>query len=152
MTLRRQKIEQVLELREQTLQERAGALSEANQGRAIAQEHAESAADHLEQAARYRQSLTNGSINVAAWIEAEQWLAQRNRQLDQAQVQLQGAEHRVSEAYDHVIEARSGVKQMELLGRRVESQELRQQRRLEQKINDELAQRRFATSRRLNTD
>lgn len=152
MTLRRKKLEQVLELREQTLQERAGALSAANQGRAVAQEHAACAADHLEEAARYRQSLTNGSINVAAWIDAEQWLAHRNRQHDLAQVQLQGAEHRVLEAYDHVIEARSEVKQMELLGRRAESQELRQQRRLEQKVNDELARRRFATSRRFDTD
>jgi flagellar export protein FliJ len=152
MTLRRKKMQKVLELREQTLHERAGVLSQAHEGRAVAQEHAANAAGHLEEAAQYRQHLATGSINVASWIDAEQWLAHRNQQHDLAQVQLQGAESLVLTAYDNVIQARSGVKRIELLDRRIATEELRRQGRLEQKASDEHSQRRFAISRRAGTD
>jgi flagellar export protein FliJ len=152
MTLRRKKMEKVLELREQALQERAGALSVAHQGRAEAQEQVHTAANCLAQAAEYRSNLANGAFNVGAWIDAEQWLAQRTQQHSAAQVQLRGAEERVSQAYTNVLEARSDVKRIELLERRLTNHELRQERRSEQKNNDEFAQRRFAASRRLGTD
>jgi flagellar export protein FliJ len=152
MTIRRKKMQKVLELREQTLHERAGVLSQAHEGRAIAQEQATNAAGHLEEAAQYRQRLATAPTNVASWIDAEQWLAHRNHQNDLAQVQLQGAETLVMEAYDNVIQARSGVKRIELLDRRMASDEVRRQSRSEQKASDEHSQRRFMISRRLGTD
>jgi flagellar biosynthesis chaperone FliJ len=142
----------VLEIRERTLQERAGALCQAHEGRALAQEQASGAALRLEQATQYRQQLANGEINISSWIDAEQWLVQRSRQNNLAQVHLQGAEARVVQAYEGVIEARSDVKRIELLDRRLADQEVRQQERLEQKTCDEHAQRKFATSRRLDSD
>jgi len=152
MSLRRKRMQKVLELRERTLQERAGALTQAHQGRVAAQEQAESAASHLREAAAYRQQLTSGSVKVEAWIDAEQWLVQRSRQHNLAQMRLQGAETLVVQAYEEVIEARSGVKRIERLDQRLATLEMRQQERLEQKVSDEHSQRRFATSRRWDSD
>jgi flagellar export protein FliJ len=145
-------MQRVLEIREHTLQERAGVLSQAHEGRTVAQEQVTSAAAHLQEAAEYRQQLANGSINVTAWMDAEQWLVQRSRQHNLAQVRLQGAEAFVVQAYEGVIEARSGVKRIELLDKRLANQESRQQEKLEQKASDEHAQRKFVTLRRSNAE
>lgn len=152
MSLRRKRMQRVLELREHTLKERAGALSQAHEGRAVAQEQVTSAAAELQQASEYRQQLAAGSMNVSVWIDAEQWLVQRSRQHNLAQVRLQGAEALVVQAHAGVVEARSGVKRMELLDKRLATQEIRQQERLEQKANDEHARRRFATPRRSDAE
>ena len=148
MTLRRKKMKKVLEIRERTLQERAGMLSQAHEGRAVAQEQASSAVTHLQQAAEYRQQIASGAIDIASWIDAEQWLIQRSRQNNVAQTRLQGAEAQVAQAFDEVIEARSNVKRIELLDRRLADQEARQRDRLDQKASDEHAQRKFAMLRR----
>ena len=152
MTLSRKRMHKVLEIRERTLEERAGALSQAHEGRDIAQEQASSAALELQQATEYREHLTTGAINVASWIDAEQWLVQRSRQNNLAQRRLQGAEALVVQAYEGVIEARSGVKRIELLDRRLADKELRQQERLEQKANDEHAQRKFSVPRKTESE
>jgi flagellar biosynthesis chaperone FliJ len=152
MTLRRNKMKKVLEIRERTLQERAGALSQAHEGRAAAQAQASSAVTHLQQAADYRQQLASSAIDVATWIDAEQWLVQRSRQNNVAQTRLQGAEVLVAQAFDGVIVARSNVKRIELLDQRLAEQETRRQDRLEQKANDEHAQRKFAMPRRAASD
>jgi len=152
MTLRRKKMKKVLEIRERTLQDRAGVLSQAHEGRAVAQEQASSAVTHLQQAAEYRQQLASSAIDVASWIDAEQWLIQRSRQNTVAQSRLQGAEDRVVQAFGEVIEARSNVKRIELLDRRLANQETRQQDRLDQKTSDEHAQRKFTMLRRTESD
>jgi flagellar biosynthesis chaperone FliJ len=148
MTLRRKKMKKVLEIRERTLQERAGTLSQAHEGRATAQEQASSAVTQLQEAAEYRQQLASGAIDIASWIDAEQWLRQRSRQHNLAQTRLQGAEAQVAQAFGEVIEARSNVKRIELLDRRLVEQETRQRDRLEQKASDEHAQRKFTMQRR----
>lgn len=148
MTLRRKKMKKVLEIRERTLQERAVMLSQAHEGRAAAQEQASSAVTHLQQAAEYRQQIASGAVDIASWIDAEQWLIQRSRQNNVAQTHLQGAEAQVAQAFDEVIEARSNVKRIELLDRRLADQEARQLDRLDQKASDEHAQRKFTMLRR----
>jgi flagellar export protein FliJ len=152
MTLRRKRMKKVLDIRERALQERAGVLSQAHEGHAAAEEQASSAVIRLQQAAEYRQQLASGAINVASWIDAEQWLAQRNHQNHAAQLRLQGAKAQVAQAYEDVIEARSNVKRIELLDQRLADQETRHQDRLEQKASDEQAQRKFAISRRVDSD
>ena len=54
MTLRRKKVQKVLEIREHTLNEKAGVLSQAHQGHELAQNHALDAANHLAEATEYR--------------------------------------------------------------------------------------------------
>lgn len=148
MTHRRKKMKKVLEIRERALQERAGILTQAHEGRAAAQEQASSAVTRLQQAAEYRQQLASGAIDIASWIDAEQWLVQRSRQNTMAQTRLKGAEAQVAKAFDEVIEARSNVKRIELLDRRLADQETHQQDRTDQKASDEHAQRRFTMLRR----
>lgn len=152
MTLRRKNVQRIMDIREKTLKERAGVLTQANEGRAIAREQASDAATHLEQAELYRQQLANAPVDVASWIEAEQWLASRNRQNALAQNRLQGAETLVQQAYDGVMEARSDVKQIEVLDQRLAKQEQRKQTKLEQKGTDEHVQAKFVRQRKIASD
>ena len=151
MPLRRKKVQMVLEIREQTLHEKAGVLVQAHEGRELAQNHALSTANHLAEAKEYRNGLAAKSINLTSWIDAEQWLASKSSQNALAQSNLQSAELFLSSAHEKEVEARSNVKRMELLDKRLATTELRQQSRLEQKSNDELARRKFLTARRGDT-
>ncbi len=92
MTPRRKKVQKVLEIREQTLHERAGVLVQAHEGRNLAESHALDAETHLVAATEYRRSLTAHSVNVASWIDAEQWLAHKTDRSLQAQLDLDNAE------------------------------------------------------------
>lgn len=152
MTLRRKNVQRIMDIREKTLKERAGVLTHANEGCAIAREQASDAATDLQQAEQYRQQLANAPVDVASWIEAEQWLASRNRQNALAQNRLQGAETLVQQAYDGVIEARSDVKQIEVLDKHLAQQEQRKQTKLEQKRTDEHSQAKFVRQRRIASD
>lgn len=148
MTLRRKKIQKVLEMREQTLSEKAGILAHAHEGCQVAQSEVREAASHLAEATEYRNSLTSNSIDVTSWIDAEQWLAHKTDQHAHAEMNLQSAEIFLSQAREKVIEARSNVKRMELLDKRLATGESRQQLRQEQKSNDEHARRHNPNSRR----
>lgn len=152
MTLRRKKVQMVLEIREQALHEKAGILVQAHEGRELAQNHALDTANHLAEAKEYRNGLTASSINLTSWIDAEQWLAYKNSQNAVAESNLQSAELFLSHAHEKVIEARSNVKRMELLDKRLATSELRQQSKFEQKSNDELARRKYVNARRGDAD
>ncbi len=152
MTLRRKKVQMVLEIREQALHEKAGILAQAHEGRELAQNHATSSANHLAEAKEYRSALVASSISLTSWIDAEQWLAHKNQQNALAQSDLQNAELYLNQAHENVVEARSNVKRMELLDKRLATAELRQQSRFEQKGNDELARRKYVNARRGDTD
>lgn len=148
MTPRRKKVQRVLEIREQRLNERAGVLAKASEGRIAAASQLEEAAAHLAEAASYRKELTGQPTSVNSWIEAEQWLAHRNNQHLLAQIDLQQAEVRLSHAHENVLLARSDVKRMELLDKRLAQGEARKQARIEQSTNDEHARRAFRNARR----
>ncbi len=148
MTPRRKKVQRVLEIREQHLNERAGVLVKAHEGRTLAANQVEKAATHVAEAAHYRQELMAQPLSVNSWIEAEQWLAHRNSQHLRAQIDLQQAEVRVSHAHENVLIARSDVKRMELLDKRLAQGEARTQSRVEQSTNDEHARRAFLSTRR----
>jgi flagellar export protein FliJ len=148
MTPRRKKVQKVLEIREQTLHERAGVLVQAHEGRNLAESHALDAETHLAAATEYRRSLTAHSVNVASWIDAEQWLAHKTDRSLQAQLDLENAEIFVSNAHGNVIEARHDVKRMELLDKRLAHGEASKQLRLEQTSNDDHARRPYVNARR----
>jgi flagellar export protein FliJ len=148
MTLRRKKIQKVIEIREQSLEEKAAVLAQAHEGRELAEGQVLDAANHLSVAAEYRNNLASSLINVSSWIDAEQWLANKTDQHVRAQINLQSAEVLLACAHEKVIEARSQVKRMKLLDKRLASGELRQQQRSEQKSNDEHAQRQNASAHR----
>ena len=147
MTPRRKKVQRVLEIREQHLNERAGVLVKAHEGRNAAANQAEKAADHLEEAAEYRKELTSQPLSVNSWIEAEQWLARRSSENMRAQHDLQKAEVHLSNAHESVVVARSDVKCMELLDKRLAQGEAKRQSRVEQSANDEHARRAFLIRR-----
>ena len=84
----------------------------------------------------------------SSWIDAEQWLAYKNGQHALAQVNLQNAELFLAHAHAKVIEARSDVKRMELLDKRLATGEIREQQRVEQQSNDEHARRPYINARR----
>jgi flagellar biosynthesis chaperone FliJ len=142
----------VLEIREQALHEKAGILVQAHEGRELAQDHAASTANHLVEAKEYRNALAASSISLTSWIDAEQWLAHKNQQNALAQSDLQNAELYLNQAHEGVLEARSNVKRMELLDKRLATSELQQESRFEQKSNDELARRKYVNARRGETD
>jgi len=148
MTPRRKKVQRVLELREQHLNETAGILVKAHEGRNAAANQAEQAASQVAEAAEYRKDLTSQPLSVNSWIEAEQWLAHRNNENLRAQIDLEHAEVCVSHAHDGVLVARSDVKRMELLDKRLAQGETRKQSRVEQSTNDEHARRAFLNARR----
>ena len=148
MTPKRKKVHKVLEIREQNLNEKAGVLHQAHAGRNLAATHALDAANHLVAATEYRNSLATRSINVSSWIDAEQWLAHKNDQYALAQSNLESAELFVTRAHKNVIEARSDVKRMELLDKRIANGETRKELRLEQTSNDDHARRPYLNARR----
>jgi len=148
MTLRRKKVKRVIEIREQRLNERAVVLVQAHEGRSAAANLAMDAATHLAEATEYRKELMAQPLSVTSWIEAEQWLALRNNQHARAQTNLQSAEVVLTRAHENVLAARSDVKRMELLDKRLARGEARKQSRLEQSSNDEHARRAFLNTRR----
>ena len=148
MTIRRKKVQKVLEIREQKLNEKAGALAQAHEGRNVAATQAEDAAQQLANAADYRNTLIAQPLTVSSWIDAEQWLAHRNSQNARAQTDLQRAEVSLVHAHENVMHARSDVKRMELLDKRLAQGESRKQSRSEQSSNDEHARRAFFSARR----
>jgi flagellar export protein FliJ len=148
MSPRRRKVQRVLEVREQDLNEKATILVQVHQGHDLAQDRAANAAGQLAEAADYRQQLAHGQVNVASWIEAEQWLAQRNSEHESAQTQLANCKVQLTQAHHQVVQARVGVKSIELLDRRLAVGEMRTQMRIEQRLTDEHAQRRYLSLRR----
>ena len=148
MTPRRKKVQKVLGIREQRLNERAGALAQAHEGRIAAANQADDAAHQLEEAAEYRNGLVAQPLSVSSWIDAEQWLAHRNVQHSRAQIDLEQAEVSLVRAHENVLVARSDVKRMELLDKRLAQGETRKVLRLEQSSNDDHARRAFLNARR----
>lgn len=132
----------MLELREQTLDERALQLerSKAELEKARQQHSLES--ERLLAAARRRNALADGRTDVASWAEAEQWLTQRQAELRRANAGVTNAEATVNEALQGVVDARIDKRRIELLDQHLAQAELRKENQQEQRLTDELARRR----------
>jgi flagellar export protein FliJ len=142
MTNKRKKIQKVLELREQTLGKRAGALVQSRTKLMHAVDEAERESQKLAAAAEHRASLAGSVTDVGSWLEAEQWLAHRRNALGRATGKVVKAEAVVQEDFKRVVTARIDKKKIEILDERLAESELRGEMRSEQKLSDEFAQRR----------
>lgn len=152
MNQSRRRLQRVLKIRERVLDDCAHALVQSNVDRDQAEQHAQSEKARLEQASRLRAALTSGSVEVRAWVEAEQWLRARGIILDDALGRLETAEQRVDAARREVLQAHTGVKQIETLDERMASRDAHEKDRSEQRLNDELVLRRYGPGRRGATE
>ena len=147
MTSKRKKIQKVLELREQALEKRAGALVQSRTKLQHAVDEAERESQRLILAAEHRATLTNAVTDVGSWLEAEQWLAHRRNVLGRATGKVVSAEAVVAEDFKRVVAARIDKKKLEILDGRMAEEQLRAELRTEQKLSDEFGQRRRASER-----
>ncbi len=152
MSPRRHKLERVRVWREQTLNDRANLLIQQREARDEAAREAARESQRLLSATERRNALLEAPIDVCTWMESEQWMLHRNRAHSRAEHHLAEAETRVDEAHQAVVEAHVEVKCIELLTDRLDEGARRSELRTEQKLSDDLVQRRYGLRRRSPSD
>ncbi len=145
MSPRRTRIEKVINLREKTLDERVAKLSDQRAAEARAVSAEEQKRIELAQASetRLRLAAEGEAVSAGSWVEANEWLASRQRQLEQARLAAARAQLETKQAQGAVMLARSDLKKVELLSERIAQQEERQAQVLERRLEDELTSMRF---------
>jgi flagellar biosynthesis chaperone FliJ len=98
MKSKRQRLKRVLDLREQALEKRARALAQSESQLKLARDERVHESEQLQVAEKYREDLTSGLIDVGSWVEAEQWLAQKKKDLGRASGRVAEAETSVQHA------------------------------------------------------
>jgi flagellar biosynthesis chaperone FliJ len=145
MSPRRSRIEKVVTLREKELDKRVAKLGEqrAVEARALSDEELKKL--ELEQASESRLKLVEEgeALSAMSWIEANEWLAARQRQHERARVEAAKAQLATRKAQGEVLSARSDLKKVELLSERILKQEQSDAQRLERRLEDELSSQRF---------
>jgi len=150
---KRQKIQRVIEYREDVLSQRAGVLTDSQQKLEQQLREAEAEATRLTEAANHRSDLTGHErVDVGSWLEAELWLRSRRAALELAERRVQDAEESVDQARQQVLVARMDVRRVELLDERLKDSQLRLDERLEQRLTDECALRVCTTMLRQRRD
>lgn len=145
MSPRRSRIEKVITLREKALDERVAKLSDQRAAEARAVSAEEQKKQELAQASESRMKLVAESEAVTAgnWVEANEWLQSRQKQLEQARIAAARAQHATKQAQGAVMLARSDLKKVELLSERIQKQEATEAQVLERRLEDELTSMRF---------
>lgn len=148
MSPRRTRIEKVIDLREKALDERVAKLSEQRAAEARALSAEEQKRRELEEAAatRLRLAEEGEAVTAGSWIEANEWLQTRERQLEQARLAAARAQLDTQQAQGAVMLARSDLKKVELLSDRIAQQEQSEAQALERRLEDELTSMRFRRS------
>ncbi len=141
MNPRRKKLQKIIELREKTLDECKLALKATQDAQRQAEALAEEQRRQVLAAEEHRAGLTRGVVSLDAWVQGEQWLSSRRTSLELAKVAVARADHGVSAARVSVLDARTGVRRIEVLEERLKTQELKRETRLEQRFLDELSAR-----------
>jgi flagellar export protein FliJ len=144
MSPRRTRIEKVVTLREKELDQRVAKLSDqrAVEARALTAEERKKA--EVDQASESRLKMADGdAVTAGSWIEANEWLASRQKQLEQARVEAARAQLETKKAQGAVMSARADLKKVELLSDRIQQQEQSEAQVLERRLEDELTQMRF---------
>ncbi len=150
---KRQKIQRVIEYREDVLSQRAGALTDSQQKLDEQLREADDEAARLAAAADHRNDLClHERVDVGSWLEAELWLRSRRAALELAEQRVQDAEQSVDQARHQVLLARMDVRRVELLDERLKESEVRLDERLEQRLTDECALRVCTTMMRQRRD
>lgn len=144
MSPRRARIDKVVTLREKELDKRVAQLGEtrAAEQRALTLEEQKKA--ELEDASRSRLKLTEeGALSASHWIEANEWLASRQKRLEQAKLDAARAALETRKAQGAVLSARADLKKVELLSQRISVQEAGEAQKAERRLEDELSSLRF---------
>jgi flagellar export protein FliJ len=148
MSPRRQRIEKVVNHRGKELDKRVLELNQQKAREEAARLAAEREREELERASQSRLKLTQGPLSANDWVEANEWLRTRAAQAELADLQAQKARVGTQRATAHVLHARTDLKKVEVLSARIEAEDLREQERIERRLEDELAALRFAADRR----
>lgn len=145
MSPRRNRIEKVITLREKALDERVAKLSDQRAAEARAMSAEEQKKHELEQASESRLRLAEEgeAMSASSWVEANEWLQSRQKQLDQAKIAAARAQLETRQAQGAVMVARSDLKKVELLSDRIQQQEASEAQVKERRLEDELTSMRF---------
>jgi flagellar export protein FliJ len=144
MSPRRSRIGKVITLREKALDERVAQLSDTRAAEVRAQTLEEQRRKELEDASQSRLKLAEeGALSASSWIEVNEWLQSRQRQVEQARVEAAKAQLETRKAQGAVMAARADLKKVELLSERIQKQEESEAQVVERRLEDELTSMRF---------
>jgi|SRR6185369_2127820 len=145
MSPRRNRIEKVITLREKELDQRVAKLTDQRQVEARALSAEEQKKQELQLASESRLKLAEDgdALTAGSWIEANEWLVSRQKQLDQARIEAARAQLETKKAQGAVMTARSDLKKVELLSDRIAQQEQSAAEVMERRLEDELTSMRF---------
>jgi hypothetical protein len=148
MSPRRTRIEKVITLREKELDQRVAKLSDQRAAEVRALSAEEQKKLELEQASRSRLKLAEEgeAVSAGSWVEANEWLVSRQKQLEKARVDAARAQLETKKAQGAVMTARADLKKVELLSERIEQQEQSAAQVIERRLEDELTSMRFRRS------
>lgn len=145
MSPRRARIEKVITLREKELDQRVAKLHGTREAEARALSAEEQKKLELDQASESRLKLAEEgeALSAMSWIEANEWLVSRQKQVEQARLEAARAALETKKAQGAVMTARSDLKKVELLSERIQKQEDSDAQVLERRLEDELSSMRF---------
>ena len=145
MSPRRNRIEKVVTLREKELDKKVQQLAGTRAAEARALTAQEQKKQELEQASESRLKLatTEGALPATSWIEANEWLQSRARDLEKSRVEAAKAQLETRKAQGAVMVARADLKKVELLSERIQKQEETEAQKVERRLEDELSALRF---------
>jgi flagellar biosynthesis chaperone FliJ len=145
MSPRRARIEKVITLREKELDQRVAKLHGTREVEARALSAEEQKRVELEQASESRLKLAEEGevLSAMSWIEANEWLVSRQKQVEQARLEAARAALETKKAQGAVMSARSDLKKVELLSERIQKQEDTEAQVLERRLEDELSAQSF---------
>jgi hypothetical protein len=145
MSPRRTRIAKVITLREKALDQRVAKLSDQRVAEARALSAEEQKKQELQQASESRLKLAEESqaLSASSWVEANEWLVSRQKQLEHAKVEAARAQLETKKAQGAVMSARSDLKKVELLSDRIAQQEASAAQIVERRLEDELSSMRF---------
>ena len=145
MSPRRARIEKVITLREKALDDRVAKLHGTREAEVRALSAEEQKRLELERASESRLKLAEEgeALSASSWIEANEWLVSRQKQVEQARLEAARAQLETRKAQGAVMSARSDLKKVELLSDRIQKQEQSEAEVLERRLEDELSSMRF---------
>jgi len=148
MSPRRQRIEKVIQHRGKELDKRVAELSQQKQREAEAQRAAERERAELLHASETRLRLAQAPLSASSWIEANEWLKTRAVKAEIAETQAVKARLGTQRARAQVMNARTDLKKVEVLGTRIENEEREKRERQERRVEDEIAALLFNSERK----
>jgi flagellar biosynthesis chaperone FliJ len=148
MSARRKRIEQVVSHRGKVLDERIAELQQHKSREAAARLAADRERHEAERASETRLKLAQAPLSAADWVAANEWLKSCAAVAALAETQALKARLGTQRARAQVVHARTDLKKLEVLSSRIGEEERSQQERVERRLEDELAARRFISDRR----